>query len=76
MNIPFINHLIVAGGTAELVSIREKRPEIFGIREEAKYEKRPKMNIREMLEKNRERARETNSKLQKAVETKKTEVSL
>lgn len=76
MNIPVIDHLIVIGGTAELVSIREEKPEIFGIREEAKYENRPKMNIREMLDKNRERARETNSKLQKAIEPKKKEVSL
>jgi len=75
MNIPVIDHLIVAGGTAELVSIREERPEIFGIREEAKYENRPKMNIREMLDKNRERARESN-KAQKAIEPKKKEVSL
>lgn len=76
MNIPVIDHLIVVGGTAELVSIREEKPEIFGIREEAKYESRPKMNIREMLDKNRERARETNSKLQKAIEPKKNEVSI
>ena len=75
MNIPVIDHLIVVGGTAELVSIREERPEIFGIREEAKYENRPKMNIREMLDKNRERAREIN-KAQKAIEPKKKEVSL
>ncbi len=75
MNIPVIDHLIVAGGTAELVSIREERPEILGIREEAKYENRPKMNIREMLDKNRERARESN-KAQRAIEPKKKEVSL
>ena len=75
MNIPVIDHLIVAGGTAELVSIREEKPEIFGIREEAKYENRPKMNIREMLDKNRERARESN-KAQKTMEPKKKEVSL
>ena len=75
MNIPVIDHLIVIGGTAELVSIREEKPEIFGIREEAKYENRPKMNIREMLDKNRERARESN-KTQKAIEPKKNEVSL
>lgn len=75
MNIPVIDHLIVIGGTAELVSIREEKPEIFGIREEAKYENRPKMNIREMLDKNRERARESN-KAQKAIEPKRNEVSL
>lgn len=75
MNIPVIDHLIVIGGTAELVSIREEKPEIFGIREEAKYENRPKMNIREMLDKNRERARESN-KAQKEIEPKKNEVSL
>lgn len=75
MNIPVIDHLIVIGGTAELVSIREERPEIFGIREEAKYENRPKMNIREMLDKNRERARESNNAL-KAIEPKKKEVSI
>ena len=75
MNIPVIDHLIVAGGTAELVSIREERPEIFGIREETKYENRPKMNIREMLDKNRERARESN-KAQMAIEPRKKEVSL
>ena len=76
MNIPVIDHLIVVGGTAELVSIREERPEIFGIREEAKYENRPKMNIREMLDKNRERARETSRKAERAREPKKKEVSL
>lgn len=75
MNIPVIDHLIVVGGTAELVSIREEKPEIFGIREEAKYENRPKTNIREMLDKNRERARESN-KAQRAIEPKKNEVSL
>ena len=76
MNIPVIDHLIVIGGTAELVSIREEKPEIFGIREEAKYENRPKTNIREMLDKNRERARETSRKAEKAIEPKKNEVSL
>ncbi len=76
MNIPVIDHLIVAGGTAELVSIREERPEIFGIREEAKYENRPKMNIREMLDKNRERARDASRKAEKAIEPRKKEVSL
>ena len=75
MNIPVLDHLIIIGGTAEIVSIREERPEIFSVREEAKYENRPKMNIREMLDKNRERAREIN-KTQKAIEPKKKEVSL
>ena len=75
MNIPVIDHLIVAGGTAELVSIREERPEILGIRKEAKYKNWPKMNNREMPDKNRERARESN-RAQKAISPKKKEVSL
>ena len=72
MNIPVLDHLIIIGGTAEIVSIREERPEIFSVREEAKYENRPKMNIREMLDKNRERIKEQN----RATEPKKKEVSL
>ncbi len=72
MNIPVLDHLIIIGGTAEIVSIREERPEIFSVREEAKYENRPKMNIREMLDKNRERMKEQN----RATEPKKKEVSL
>lgn len=75
MNIPVLDHLIIVGGTAEIVSIREERPEIFNVREEAKYENRPKLNIREMLDKNRERARESNM-AQKAIEPKNNEVSL
>ena len=39
MNITVIDHLIVAGGISELVSIREEKPEIFGIREEANMRK-------------------------------------
>ena len=72
MNIPVLDHLVIIGGTAEIVSIREERPEIFSVREEAKYENRPKMNIREMLDKNRERIKEQN----RATDTKKKEVSL
>ncbi len=73
MNIPVIDHVIIAGGTAEIVSIREERPEIFKVREEAKYEEKPKTNIREMLKKNRERAK---GRENKAIEPKKKEVSL
>lgn len=72
MNIPVLDHLVIIGGTAEIVSIREERPEIFSVREEAKYKNRPKMNIREMLDKNRERIKKQN----RATEPKKKEISL
>ena len=73
MNIPVIDHVIIAGGTGELVSMREEKPEIFNVREETRYENRPKTNIREMLDRNRERAKKEQIR---AVEPKKKEVSL
>ncbi len=47
MNIPVTDHIIVAGGTAELYSFREKSPDMFRVREETQYsvhEPQPKLD--------------------------------
>lgn len=37
MNIPVLDHIIVAGGTAEHFSFRDNNPDMFKVREEAEY---------------------------------------
>ncbi len=40
LNIPVIDHVIVAGGTAESYSMRENMPELFSVKEETQYGKK------------------------------------
>ncbi len=37
MNIPVIDHIIVAGGTAERFSFRESIPDMFAVRDGGEY---------------------------------------
>ena len=37
MNIPVLDHIIVAGGTAEHFSFKENNPEMFDVKEKARY---------------------------------------
>lgn len=37
MNIPVIDHIIVAGGTAERFSFRDNLPDMFAVRDGAGY---------------------------------------
>ena len=58
MNIPVIDHIIVAGGTAEHFSFREKNPDMFKVGEKSSYSVEETQGEKKKPEKKKSRDRE------------------
>lgn len=58
MNIPIIDHIIVAGGTAEHFSFREKNPDMFKVGEKSSYSVEEIQGEKKKPEKKKSRDRE------------------